>query len=127
MAAVLVLVLSNVCSNVPSVMLLGQILQSQQVNDVDKTLGWLVLAWSATVAGNFTLVGSIANLIVAEKGAACGYELTFWRHFMFASWSTLIIMLVGCFILFGGVRPWLEWQLDDASGSSGSNSVVGGQ
>jgi Na+/H+ antiporter NhaD/arsenite permease-like protein len=117
MAAMLVLVLSNVCSNVPSVMLLGQILQSQQASDVDKTLGWLVLAWSATVAGNFTMVGSIANLIVAEKSAVNGHEMTFWHHLSFAGWSTLIVMSVGCFVLFFGIRPLLDMQFGDGSGS----------
>ncbi len=29
--------------------------------------GWLLLAFVSTVAGNFTLGGSAANIIVAEK------------------------------------------------------------
>ena len=34
-----------------------------------------------TVAGNLTLVGSIANLIVAEKAHHSGVELGFWCGF----------------------------------------------
>lgn len=34
--------------------------------DIQK-FGWLMLAWVSTVAGNFTLAGSAANIIVAEK------------------------------------------------------------
>jgi Na+/H+ antiporter NhaD/arsenite permease-like protein len=37
-------------------------------------LAWLLLAWVSTIAGNLTLIGSVANLIVAEraKAGACG-------------------------------------------------------
>ncbi|RYH28297.1 hypothetical protein EON65_12720 [archaeon] len=38
--------------------------------------GWLILAFVSTVAGNFTLVGSAANIIVAEK--AMRYLLYLW-------------------------------------------------
>ena len=36
-------------------------------------------------AGNLTLIGSIANLIVAEKAAATGHELSFWIHLRFGT------------------------------------------
>jgi Na+/H+ antiporter NhaD/arsenite permease-like protein len=103
---------------VPTVMLLGEILQNLATSPTDKALGWLVLAWASTVAGNFCLVGSIANLIVAEKGAASGNALTFWRHFKFASWSCVLTIFAGDCILFYVVRPWLE----DHYGSAGSSS-----
>jgi di/tricarboxylate transporter len=85
--------------------------QAQQGNPVNKALGWLVLAWSSTVAGNLTLVGSIANLIVAERAAQAGHEITFWNHLKFASWSTLIIIGAGDLILYYFVRPWIEAKL----------------
>ncbi len=56
------LVLSNLVSNVPAVMLLGPVVAAGP----HPTLGWLALAMGSTFAGNLTLVGSIANLIVAE-------------------------------------------------------------
>jgi Na+/H+ antiporter NhaD/arsenite permease-like protein len=34
----------------------------------DPDLAWILLAWVSTVAGNLTLMGSVANLIVAEEG-----------------------------------------------------------
>lgn len=40
-----------------------------QLDERTQKLGWMLLAWVATVAGNFTLVGSAANIIVAEKAA----------------------------------------------------------
>lgn len=55
-------VLSNLVSNVPAVMLLGPVLRDAQVADTV----WLAVAMSSTFAGNLTLVGSLANLIVAE-------------------------------------------------------------
>ena len=63
----LVVVLSNLCSNVPTVMLLAHSLELLPLSRTDAVVGWLTLSWAATVAGNLTLVGSIANLIVAEK------------------------------------------------------------
>ena len=58
----------------------------------------LLLAWISTVAGNFTLIGSIANLIVAEKAwqnKSVMYKLTFWNYIKFGLCSTFII-LFGC-------------------------------
>eukprot|EP01043_Picozoa_sp_COSAG02_P064342 COSAG02_NODE_9377_length_2237_cov_1.503742_1_plen_75_part_00 len=72
------------------------------------------------VQGNFCLVGSIANLIVAEKAAAAGEELTFARHFKFASWSCILIIFVGDLILFYCVRPFIAYQLEESENGSGS-------
>ena len=55
-------ILSNVVSNVPAVMLFTHMIPSLP----DPTRAWLTLAMSSTLAGNLTLLGSIANLIVAE-------------------------------------------------------------
>jgi len=44
-------------------------------NDTQK-FGWLILAWVSTVAGNFTLAGSAANIIVAEKAFRHGSKRT---------------------------------------------------
>ncbi len=52
-------VLSNLVSNVPAVLLLRPMVQTP--------LGWLMVACSSTLAGNLTLLGSVANLIVAEQ------------------------------------------------------------
>lgn len=56
---VLTSVLSNLVSNVPAVLLLRPMVSSTQ--------GWLMVACSSTLAGNLTLLGSVANLIVAEQ------------------------------------------------------------
>ena len=36
----------------------------------DQGHAWLVVAMASTLAGNLTLVGSVANLIVAERARA---------------------------------------------------------
>lgn len=97
--ALVVIVLSNVASNVPTVLLLGsRVSLSAALNGASVTRAWLILAWTSTVAGNLTLVGSAANLIVSEqagKAQLLGYELTFWNHLMFGLPSTLLVAAVG--------------------------------
>ncbi|HZL37402.1 MAG TPA: anion transporter [Tepidisphaeraceae bacterium] len=64
------LLLSNIVSNVPAVLLL----QPAVARAHDESL-WYLLALVSTLAGNLTLVGSIANLIVAESAAKLGVRL----------------------------------------------------
>lgn len=58
-----VVFLSNVVSNVPVVMLLKDLLP----NFADAHHFWLLLAMTSTLAGNLTITGSVANIIVVEK------------------------------------------------------------
>jgi Na+/H+ antiporter NhaD/arsenite permease-like protein len=51
---------SNIVSNVPAVLMLKPFVESLQ----DHNRAWLVIAMASTLAGNFTVLGSIANLIV---------------------------------------------------------------
>jgi len=39
----------------------------ETLSDNRQRFAWLILAWVSTVAGNFTLTGSAANIIVCEK------------------------------------------------------------
>ena len=103
----LVLVLSNLCSNVPTVMLLAHSLEMLPLSREDAVVGWLTLSWASTVAGNLTLVGSIANLIVAEKAHQGGVELGFVTHFKFCGWTTLLIAAGGCCVIFFVARPMI--------------------
>ena len=65
-------VLSNLVSNVPAVMLLLPHLQGFEAG--------LVLALVSTFAGNLLLVGSIANLIVADLAARDGIVIDWRAH-----------------------------------------------
>jgi Na+/H+ antiporter NhaD/arsenite permease-like protein len=69
-------VLSNAVSNVPAVMLLTRIVP----NLPDPGRAWLVLAMSSTLAGNLTIVGSIANLIVVEGARRRRITIGFWDY-----------------------------------------------
>ena len=86
--------LSNLVSNVPAVMLFTPLVP--QFPDPHK--GWLVLAMSSTLAGNLTLVGSIANLIVAE-GARRRAPLSFAEYAKVGVPVTLLTLAAGVLLL----------------------------
>jgi Na+/H+ antiporter NhaD/arsenite permease-like protein len=84
-------VLSNLVSNVPAVLVLKPFV----ANLSDPQRAWLTVAMAATFAGNFTLVGSVANLIVAQRAKARGVELDFRSYFVIGAPLTLITLLAG--------------------------------
>lgn len=81
-------ILSNLISNVPAVLLLQPLIPQ---ND---TQSWLLLAAGSTLAGNLTLFGSVANLIIVEAAAELGYKLTFWEHLRFGVPLTVLTLLL---------------------------------
>ncbi|KAL9409709.1 hypothetical protein AB3S75_048013 [Citrus x aurantiifolia] len=98
--AAVILVLSNLASNVPTVLLLGGRVAASAaaISAADEKKAWLILAWVSTVAGNLSLVGSAANLIVCEQAHRAphlGYTLSFWNHLKFGVPSTLIVIAIG--------------------------------
>jgi Na+/H+ antiporter NhaD/arsenite permease-like protein len=66
-------VLSNLVSNVPAVLLWLPVVPHVP----NENFIWLVIAMSSTFAGNLTVLGSMANLIVAEGASARGVTLRF--------------------------------------------------
>jgi Na+/H+ antiporter NhaD/arsenite permease-like protein len=84
-------VLSNIVSNVPAVLLLKSVVSSLQ----EPQRAWLVVAMAATLAGNFTLVGSIANLIVAQRAKTRSVELNFWAYFKVGAPLTVLTIAFG--------------------------------
>jgi len=81
-------ILSNLISNVPAVLLLHPLIPK------DDTQSWLLLAAGSTLAGNFTLFGSVANLIIAEAAHNLGYKLTFLEHLRFGLPLTLCTLVL---------------------------------
>lgn len=81
-------VLSNLISNVPAVLLLQPLIPQ------DNSQSWLLLAAGSTLAGNLTLFGSVANLIVVEAAAELGYKLTFLEHLRFGLPLTVLTLLL---------------------------------
>jgi Na+/H+ antiporter NhaD/arsenite permease-like protein len=69
-------VLSNLVSNVPAVLLFRPLIPQFP----DPPRAWLTLAAATTLAGNLTLLGSVANLIVAETARQRGVELGFVEY-----------------------------------------------
>ncbi len=87
---------SNLVSNVPAVLLFKPLI----VRLADPVLSWLTLAMSSTLAGNFTLVGSVANLIVVER-ARPEVRVQFLDHFKAGAPVTVLSILAGAL--------WLDW------------------
>jgi Na+/H+ antiporter NhaD/arsenite permease-like protein len=90
------LALSQVVSNVPFTILMVPVLSGQ-----GSDLLWLSLASAATLAGNLTLVGAVANLIVAQVAEKDGIVVSFWEFLkaglivtvgsVLISWGLLVV------------------------------------
>jgi Na+/H+ antiporter NhaD/arsenite permease-like protein len=92
-----VAVLSNLVSNVPAVLVfkpfIGQL--------ADPKRAWLVLAMASTLAGNLTVVGSVANLIVIQQ-ARDRVRIGFWEYFRVGAPLAVVTILVGA--------AWIAWR-----------------
>jgi len=91
-----VAVLSNIVSNVPAVMLLKSLVPGF----ANPHQAWLALAMASTLAGNLTITGSVANIIVVES-AAPEVEVKFWDYFRVGFPLTVTMLVLGC--------VWLAW------------------
>jgi len=85
-----------VVSNVPAVMVLKSLVPSFH----DPRSGWLVLAMASTLAGNLTITGSVANLIVVERSKH-DVHIGFWDYSRIGIPVTLLTLAVGW--------AWLTW------------------
>ena len=84
-------VLSNIVSNVPAVMLL----KSLVAGFPNPHTGWLALAMASTLAGNLTITGSIANIIVVEGARAEGVHVGFREYFRLGAPVTVATLVLG--------------------------------
>ena len=84
-------VLSNIVSNVPAVLMMKPFVAPLK----DRDTAWLTMAMASTLAGNFTVLGSIANLIVVQKAAVSGVRIGFWDYFRVGAPLTLITLAIG--------------------------------
>jgi Na+/H+ antiporter NhaD/arsenite permease-like protein len=84
-------VLSNVVSNVPAVLLF----RPEVPNFPNPEQTWLALAMASTLAGNFTLLGSAATLIVAEVAQTRGVKLSFMAFLRAGVPITILTLIVG--------------------------------
>ena len=88
--------LSNIVSNVPAVMLL----KSMVPGFANPQQGWLMLAMASTLAGNLTITGSVANIIVVER-ARPEVRITFVEYLRAGVPITLATLAFGWL--------WLAW------------------
>jgi len=90
----IITVLSNIASNVPICQMLAATFPYATPYD------WMQVSFSATIAGNLTMLGSAANMIVAFQAAKVGDRtFTSERHAPFGIPSTLGCLYIGTFLL----------------------------
>jgi Na+/H+ antiporter NhaD/arsenite permease-like protein len=81
---------SNLFSNVPYVLVAGEWVPSLAHAET----GWLVLAMASTFAGNLTLIGSVANVLVVEGGRDA-VHIGFRTYLRYGLVITLITTAIG--------------------------------
>jgi Na+/H+ antiporter NhaD/arsenite permease-like protein len=84
-------ILSNLVSNVPAVLVLRPFIDSLH----NTQQAWLTVAMASTLAGNLTVLGSIANLIVVQRAAVSGAVIGFWDYCRVGVPLTLLTLLIG--------------------------------
>jgi Na+/H+ antiporter NhaD/arsenite permease-like protein len=82
--------LSNIVSNVPAVMLLKSVVP----RFANPQQGWLMLAMASTLAGNLTITGSVANIIVVER-AKPEVRITFGEYLRAGVPITIVTLAFG--------------------------------
>lgn len=89
-------ILSNLLSNVPAVILLDQLIPAGSLPL------WLTLSSVSTLAGNMTLIGAAANIIVCEEAEKEGIRLNFWKFLKTGVPVSLVTLLI-CFVYITAV------------------------
>jgi len=91
---------SNLVSNVPFVLLSATWIDTF----IDPKTMWYALAMSSTFAGNLTVMGSVANMIVLELSKEY-VHVGFWDFFKVGFITTLVSTIIGIIILLIRVTP----------------------
>lgn len=86
--SVMAIVLSNIVSNVPAVLLLRYYIPA------DEQILWQALALLSTIAGNLTVFGSIANLIVLEIAKKQGIKITSMQYLKIGFPLTILLSVI---------------------------------
>jgi Na+/H+ antiporter NhaD/arsenite permease-like protein len=85
--------LSNLVSNVPAVLLFKPVIPAMP--EGQQEAAWLALAMSSTLAGNLTVLGSVANLIVVECARREKVDVSFWDYCKAGVPVTLLTLAMG--------------------------------
>ncbi len=97
---VLSLIFSQIVSNVPFTIAFLPVLK-----EVNEPLIWLSQASASTLAGNATIIGAMANLIVIESARKEGIIISFWEFFK----SGFIVTLLTFILSIGTLGLYLVW------------------
>ncbi len=89
------LVLSQVVSNVPFTIVMLPVMK-----DVNSEMLWLALASASTLAGNATIIGAMANLIVIESAGSKGVRIKFMEFLKTGIIVTLLTLALSFVILY---------------------------
>ena len=85
--------LSNLVSNVPAVLLFEPVMRA--IPQASRQNAWLALGMSSTFAGNLTVLGSVANLIVVEAAKREGVTISFWEYCKVGIPVTILTLTLG--------------------------------
>jgi Na+/H+ antiporter NhaD/arsenite permease-like protein len=86
---------SNLVSNVPAVLLFKPLIPTLG----EPTRAWLILAMATTLAGNLTLIGSVANLIVVEAARTARIDIGFLEYSRVGIPLTVVTLAIGWLVL----------------------------
>lgn len=89
------LILSQVVSNVPFTVLMLPVMKAS-----GNELLWLSLASASTLAGNATIIGAMANLIVIESAEKQGVKILFMEFLKTGLVVTLLSLLISMGVLY---------------------------
>jgi Na+/H+ antiporter NhaD/arsenite permease-like protein len=87
-------ILSNLVSNVPAVLVFKPLIPRLS----NPFHSWILLAMASTLAGNLTVLGSVANLIVIQRSRHEA-SISFWEYFKVGLPLTILTIGAGVFLL----------------------------
>lgn len=89
------LFMSQIVSNVPYT-----IMMIPSFNSANNDILWLALASASTLAGNATIIGAMANLIVIEVAERDGVRISFYEFFKSGLIVSLVTLMISVVILW---------------------------
>jgi Na+/H+ antiporter NhaD/arsenite permease-like protein len=89
------LFMSQIVSNVPYTVMMLPVLKP-----LSSDILWLTLASASTLAGNATIIGAMANLIVIESAKKHGVKIKFWEFFKVGMVVTILSFLISMAVIW---------------------------